>query len=53
MVNRLEIPRIIDCFVVVFCFVLLHDWIASVLSEDEFVLSNEHENQNVATIGTG
>ena len=46
MGNLLEIPR-----VRVF-FLLFHDCLASVFSEEKFVLSSEHENQNVATIGT-
>ena len=45
-VNLLEIPRVI-----VFFF-LFHVCLASVFQRRSFVLSSEHENQNVATIGT-
>ena len=33
-------------------FFLLHDLLASIFLKEKFVLSSEHENQNVATIGT-
>ena len=33
-------------------FFLLHDLLASFFQKKSFVLSSEHENQNVATIGT-
>ena len=47
MANLMEIPRVI-----VFVF-LLHDYLGSVFfKKRSCVLSSEHENQNVATIGT-
>ena len=51
MVNLLETPRVI-----VFFF-LLHDYyyiidLLRLFQKRSFVLSSEHENQNVATIGT-
>ena len=52
MVNRLEISRMIDCFL--FCFVLFYYMIEllQLFQNIGCVLSSEHENQNVATIGT-
>ena len=46
MVNLLEIPRVI-----VFLFYYMID-LLRLLQKRSFVLSSEHENQNVATIGT-
>ena len=46
MVNLLEIPRVI-----VFFFYYMIDLLRLFLQRS-FVLSSEHENQNVATIGT-
>ena len=46
MVNLLEIPRVI-----VFLFYYMLDLLRLFLQRS-FVLSSEHENQNVATIGT-
>ena len=46
IVNLLEITRVIVLFF------LLHDCLASVFQKRSFVLSSEHENRNVATIGT-
>ena len=46
MVNLLEIPRAI-----VFLFYYMIDLLRLFLQRS-FVLSSEHENQNVATIGT-
>ena len=46
MVNLLEIPRVI-----VFLFYYMIDLLRLFLQRS-FVLSSEHENQNVATIGT-
>ena len=46
MVNLLEIPRVI-----VFLFYYMIDLLRLFLQKS-FVLSSEHENQNVATIGT-
>ena len=47
MVNLLETPRVI-----VFFFFFLHDCLLRLFQKRSFVLSSEHENQNVATIGT-
>ena len=46
MVNLLVIPQKI---VVVFCYMIDLLWL---FQKRSFVLSSEHENQNVATIGT-
>ena len=46
MVNLLEIPRVI-----VFFFYYMID-LPRLFQKRSFVLSSEHENQNVATIGT-
>ena len=46
MVNLLEIPRVI-----VFFFNYMID-LLRLFQKRSFVLSSEHENQNVATIGT-
>ena len=46
MVNLLEIPRVI-----VFLFYYMIDLLRLFLQRS-FVLSSEHENQNVATLGT-
>ena len=46
MVNLLEIPRVI-----VFLFYYMID-LLRLFQKRSFVLSSEHENQNVATIGT-
>ena len=46
IVNLLEIPRVIIFFS--FYMIALHRY----LQKRSFVLSSEHENQNVATIGT-
>ena len=46
MVKLLVIPQKIVVFF------LLHDILSSVVSEEKFFLSSEHDNQNVATIGT-
>ena len=46
MVNLLEIPR-----VKVFLFYYMIDFLR-LFQKRSFVLSSEHENQNVATIGT-
>ena len=46
MVNLLEIPRVI-----VFLFYYMIDLLL-LFQKRSFVLSSEHENQNVATIGT-
>ena len=46
MVNLLEIPRVI-----VFFFYYMID-LPRLFQKRSFVLSSEHENQNVVTIGT-
>ena len=46
MVNLLEIPQVIFCF-----FYYMID-LFRLFQTRSFVLSSEHENQNVATIGT-
>ena len=46
MVNVLEIPQVIFCF-----FYYMIDFVR-LFQTRSFVLSSEHENQNVATIGT-
>ena len=46
MVNLVEIPQVIFCF-----FYYMID-LLRLFQTRSFVLSNEHENQNVATIGT-
>ena len=48
MVNLLETPRVI----VFFFFFFLHDCLLRLFQKRSFVLSSEHENQIVATIGT-
>ena len=45
MVNMLETPRVI-----VFFFHYIND-LLQLFQKRSFVLSNEHENQNIATIG--
>ena len=47
MVNLLETPRVI----VFFFFYYIND-LLQLFQKRSFVLSSEHENQNVATIGT-
>ena len=47
MVNLLEIPQVIFCFFFYYMIELLR-----LFQTRSFVLSSEHENQNVATIGT-
>ena len=47
MVNLLEIPQVIFCFFFYYMIELLQ-----MFQTRSFVLSSEHENQNVATIGT-
>ena len=50
MVDRLEIPRVVDCFIFFFPFYTIELlWLFEKLS---FVLSRERENQIVVTIGT-
>ena len=45
MVNLLETPRVL-----VFFFYMIH--LLRLFQKRSFVLSSEHENQNVATLGT-
>ena len=47
MVNLLEIPRVIVFFFFYYMIDLLR-----LFQKRSFVLSSEHENQNVATLGT-
>ena len=47
MVNLLETPRVIGFFF----FYYIND-LLQLFQKRSFVLSNEHENQNIATIGT-
>ena len=47
MVNLMEIPRVIVFFFSYYMIALLRFF-----QKRSFVLSSEHENQNVATIGT-
>ena len=47
MVNLLETPRVI-VFVFFYCMIDL----LQLFQKRSFVLSSEHENQNVATVGT-
>ena len=52
MVNRLQKPRKIDCFVYflfLFYYMIEFLWLFQKMS---CVLSSEHKNKNVATIGT-
>ena len=50
MVDRLEIPRIVDSFLLVFsCF--LQDKISLALSKDELCFVKQRENQIVVTVG--
>ena len=48
MLNRLEIPRVIDWFF----FLCLFYYMLLLFHKIRFVLSNKHKNQNVATIDT-
>ena len=48
MVNLLETPRVIVFF---FFYYYIND-LLQFFQKRSFVLSSEHENQNVATIGT-
>ena len=50
MVNRLEILRMIHCLLFVFFFYMIE--LLRLFQKMSCVLSSEHENQNVATIGT-
>ena len=48
MVNLLETPRVIVCL---FFFYYIND-LLQLFQKRSFALSSEHENQNVATLGT-
>ena len=50
MVNLLEIPRVIVFFFFFFFYYMID--LLRLFQKSSFVLSSEHENQNVATIGT-
>jgi len=50
MVNWLEIPRMIECFVCFFFYYMIE--LLRLFQKISCVFSSEHENQNVATIGT-
>ena len=47
MVNLLETPRVI-----LFFFFYYINYLLQLFQKRSFVLSSEHENQNIATIGT-
>ena len=49
MISRLEIPLMIDCFV---CFFYYMIELLGLFQKISCVLSSEHKNLNVATIGT-
>ena len=49
MVDRLEIPRIVDSFLLVFFF--LHDLMTFAVSKDELCFVKQCENQIVVTVG--
>ena len=49
IVDRLEIPRVVDCFIFFSFYTIELLWLFQNLS---FVLSSERENQIVVTIGT-
>ena len=51
MVDRLEIPRIVDSLLLVFSFFLLHDEMTLAVSKDALCFFKQRENQIVLTIG--
>ena len=52
MVDRLEIPRIVDFLLLVFSFFfLLHDEMTLAVSKDALCFVKQRENQIVLTIG--
>ena len=51
MVDRLEIPRIVDLFIVGIFFFLLHDEMTLAVSKDALCFVKQRENQIVLTIG--
>ena len=50
MVDRLEIPRIVDSFLLAFSF-FLHDSMSLAVSKDELCFVKQRENQIVVTVG--
>ena len=50
MVDRLEIPRIVDSLLLIFFF-LLHDEMTLAVSKDALCFVKQSENQIVLTIG--
>ena len=51
MVDRLEMPRIVDSLLLVFSFSLLHDEMTLAVSKDALCFVKQRENQIVLTIG--
>ena len=49
MVDRLEIPRIVDSLLLVVSFFLLHDEMSLALSKDALCFVKQRENQIVLT----
>ena len=50
MVNQQQIPRMINCFCFLFVYYIIE--LLRLFQSISCVLSSEHKNQNVATIGT-
>ena len=50
MVDRLEIPRVVDSFLLAFSF-FLHDQMSLAVSKDELCFVKQRENQIVVTVG--
>ena len=51
MLDRLEIPRIVDSLLLVFSFFSLHDEMTLAVSKDSLCFVKQRENQIVLTIG--
>ena len=51
MVDRLEIPRIVDSLLLVFSFFVLHDEMTLAFSKDALCFVQQRKNQIVLTIG--
>ena len=51
MVDRLEIPRIVDFLSLVFSFFYIHDEMTLAVSKDALCFVKQRENQIVLTIG--
>ena len=49
MVDRLEIPRVVDSFLLAFSF-FLHDEMSLAVSKDELCFVKQRENQIVLTV---